>query len=89
MNSKACRFYWYKPFGCAPPKAPIYETTFCQNSQVEQRKIEILVGISFFVEDSKSLLPTLGRSANLSEPWARRKDTSGSFAHFTEMFQNI
>ena len=45
-------------------------------------KIKILVGISIFVEASKLLLPTLGRSANLSEPWAPRKDTSRSFAHF-------
>ena len=28
LNSKACRFYWYKPFGCAPPKALLYEATF-------------------------------------------------------------
>ena len=38
--------------------------------QVSTCKIQILVGISVLVEDSKSLLPTLGRSANLSEPWA-------------------
>ena len=69
-NSKVCRFHWYKPFGCAPPKAPLYEVTFSQNSKVEQSQIEILVGMSVFVEDSKSLLPTLGRSTNLNEPWA-------------------
>ena len=82
-NSKACRFHWYKPFGCAPPKASFYEFNFfSQNVKVQKSKIEILVGISFFVEDSKSLLPTLGRSANLSEPWAPRKDTCRSFVHF-------
>ena len=47
-------------------------------------KMEILVGISVFVEASNSLLPTLGRSANLSEPWAPRKDISRSFAHFLQ-----
>ena len=30
-NSKACRFYWYKQFGCAPPKALLYKATFSQN----------------------------------------------------------
>ena len=54
---------------------------FSQNSKVSKSKIQILIGISVFVEDSKSLLPTLGRSANLSEPWAPRKDTSLSFVH--------
>ena len=49
----------------------------------------MLVGISVFVEDSNSLLPMLGRSANLSEPWAPRKDTSRRFVFFTEMLQNI
>ena len=57
------------------------KSLFSQNSKVEKGKIKILVGVSVFVEDSKSLLPTLGRSANLSEPWAPRKDTSRSFAH--------
>ena len=71
-NSKACRFYWYKPFGCAPPKAPLYEATFSQNSKVEQSQIEIVVGISIFVEHVLSLLPTLGGSANLNEPQAPR-----------------
>ena len=72
----------FKPFGCAPPKASLYEDTFSQHSKVEKSKIDILVGISVFVEDSKSLLPTLGRSANLSEPWAPWKDISRSFVHF-------
>ena len=73
-EGRASRVELYKPFGCVPPKAPLYEVCFCQqNSKVEQSKIEILVGISVFVEDSKSSLPTLGRSANLSEPWAPGK----------------
>ena len=79
---KASRFHWYEPFGCAPPKAPLYEVTFWQISKVDKGKIEILVGISVFVEDTKSLLPTLGRSANLSEPWVPRKDYSRSFVYF-------
>ena len=33
------------------------------------------VGISICVAAFKSLLPTLGRSANLSEPWAPRKES--------------
>ena len=70
---KASRFHWYKPFGCAPPKALFYEATFSQNLKVEKSKIKILVGTSIFVVLCKSLLPTLGRSANLSEPWAPRK----------------
>ena len=44
--------------------------------QSSKSKIEIPVGISVFVVDSKLLLPTLGRSANLSEPWAPRKELS-------------
>ena len=36
VNNKACRFYWYKPFGCAPPKASLYEATFSQNSKVKK-----------------------------------------------------
>ena len=79
---KACRFHWYQPFGCVPPKASFYEANFSQNSRVLKSKIHILVSISVFGEDSKSLLPTLGRSANLSEPWAPRKDTSRSFVQF-------
>ena len=81
VHRKVCRFHWYKPFGCARPKASLYEVTFCQNSKVQKSKIQILLGISIFVAVCKSLLPTLGRSANLSEPWAPRKDTSRSFAH--------
>ena len=42
----------------------------------------MLVGIRIFVGFLKSLLPTLGRSANLNEPWAPRKDTSRSLVHF-------
>ena len=84
--SKACRFVRYKPFGCAPPKALFYEVTFSQNFKVQTSKIEILVGVSVFVEGSKSLLPTLGRSANLSEPWAPRKDTSRSFVQFLQKY---
>ena len=41
--------------------------------------MEILVGIRVFVEDSQSLLPTLGRSANLSEPWAPGKILVGVY----------
>ena len=78
-NSKACIFHLYKRFGCAPPNALLYETTFSQNSKVEQRQIEILVNISICVEHVQALLPTLGRSANLNEPRAPRKDTSRSF----------
>ena len=26
-NSKARRVHWYQPFGCVPPKAPLYEAT--------------------------------------------------------------
>ena len=48
---------------------------FFQNSKVNQSTIEILVGIR---EGAQSLLPTLGRSANLNEPWAPRSDTSRS-----------
>ena len=59
---------------------------FVQIQKLKKSKIQILVGISVFVEDSKSLLPTLGRSANLSEPWAPRKDTSRSFAHFLQTY---
>ena len=62
---------------------------FSQNLQIQQSKIEILVVISVFVEDAKSLLPTLGRSGNLSEPWAPRKDTSRSFAHFFQTYCKI
>ena len=40
------------------------------------------------MEDSKSLLPTLGRSANLSERWAPRKDTSRSFVHILQKYCN-
>ena len=63
-------------------KLHFMKSLFSQNSKVEKLKIQILVGISIFVEDSKSLLPTLGRSANLSKPWAPRKDTIRSFVHF-------
>ena len=31
-------------------------------------------------------MPTLGHSANLSEPWAPRKDTSRSFVYFLQTF---
>ena len=48
------------------------------------RKIQILVSISIFAAPCKSLLPTLGRSVNLSEPWAPRKDTSQSLLHFLQ-----
>ena len=37
-NSKARRFYWYKPFGCALPKALLYEITVCQKSKVQKVK---------------------------------------------------
>ena len=43
-------------------------------------KIEILVGIIMFAEPVLSLLLTLGRSANLSEPWAPRKELSRRYA---------
>ena len=46
---------------------------FSQNSKVEQSKIEILDGMSIFAEHVLSLLPTLGRSAILNEPWAPGK----------------
>ena len=36
-------------------------------------KIQILVGISTIALPCKSLLPTLGRSVTLSEPWAPRQ----------------
>ena len=68
-------------FGCAPPKVLLNDASFSQNSKVEKGKIEILVGIRIFVERFKSLLPMLGRSANLSEPWAPRKGTSRSLVH--------
>ena len=79
---KACRFYWHKPFGCAPPKAPFYEATFSHNPKVDKSQIEIVFGINIFAEHFLSLLPTLGRSANLNEPWAPRKDASRSLGHF-------
>ena len=39
-------------------KLHFMKSLFSQNSKVQKRKIEILVGIRVFVEDSKSLLPT-------------------------------
>ena len=47
-----------------------YEVTFSQNSKVDKSKIEILVGISIFVEASKSLrrLGAQRISANLGPP---------------------
>ena len=66
-----------------------YEVTFVsQILTVDKGKIEILVSISVFVEDSKSLLPTLGRSANLSEPWAPRKELSRRYATFYLQYTN-
>ena len=44
------------------------KSLFLKIQKLQKRKIEIIVGISVFVEGSKSLLPTLGRSANLNEP---------------------
>ena len=58
--------------------------------KLKKTQIEIIVGISVFVEDSKSLLPSLGRSANLSEPWAPRNDTGRSFVFvFTDILQHL
>ena len=47
-------------------------------------KIQILVGMSIFAAPYKSLLPMLGCSVNLSEPWAPRKDTSRGLVHLLE-----
>ena len=49
---------------------------FSQNFKLATGTIEILVGMSMIVGLLKSLLPTFGRSANLSEPWAPRKEVS-------------
>ena len=60
-----------------------YEVTFFFSKfQSSTSNIEILVGVNVFVEHSKSLLPTLGRSANLNEPWAPRKELSRIYTTF-------
>ena len=73
-TSKRVDFTGINRLAVRSPKFFFYEVTFVSFCfEVQTSKIEILVGISVFVEDSKSLLPTLGRSANLSEPWAPGK----------------
>ena len=81
-SSKRVEFNGINSLAVRLQKLYFMKSHFSQNFKIQKRKIEILVGIRIFVEASKSLLPTLGRSANLSEPWAPRKDTSRSFAHF-------
>ena len=73
-NSKACRFYWYKPFGCASPKALLYEFSFVKIQKLNKVKSRDQSGLAFLQGPVNRYCRRLGVqriSANLGPPGKR------------------